>query len=115
MEINNRVKADAYFLRPPEKLNCAQSILKSFQSIFNISEEEIASFNNLGGGDAEDGICGALFAAKYLLKEHKEELENEFKEELGNITCKELKKEKKNCFKCVSCADKLVESFLRNE
>ena len=110
----NRIKSDIYFLRPPEKLNCAQSILKSFQEIFDISEEEIASFNAFGGGDAEGGICGALFAAKHLLKEHKEELENKFKAELGNITCKELKANKKNCFVCVACADRLAEHFLHN-
>lgn len=49
-----------YFHKEPEKLNCAQSILKAWQEDFEISDETIEEFRQWGGGRAEGGVCGAL-------------------------------------------------------
>lgn len=110
----NRLKAETFFHKEPENLNCAQSVLKAFQKEFDVSDEKIAEYKAFGGGRAEGGICGALFAAKYLLQEHEAELEEAFKTKLGYITCKELKANKVDCISCVACADKLVEGFGKN-
>ena len=64
----SRNKSLSYFHIPPESLNCAQAILKGFQQEFGITDQEIEEFRNNGGGRAEGGICGALFAAEKLLR-----------------------------------------------
>ena len=109
-KIENRKKADEYFHAKPENFNCAQAVLKAFQDEFDISEQEIAAYKAYGGGRAENGICGALFAAKRLSKQsEKESLEKEFVSELGTIYCRELKLSGKACLDCVRLADSLVE------
>ena len=112
--IMNRTKAADYFHVAPEKLNCAQSILKAFQSQLNISEETIAKFQKHGGGRAPEGICGALFAADYLLKQQgKNSIHKTFNQKAGAVTCIELKRNKKiPCEMCVKIADKLLEEKL---
>lgn len=110
---NKRKKADEYFHIKPENLNCAQSVLKAFQDEFNISEQEIAEYRAWGGGRAENGVCGALFAAKRLFNQTENaSLEKDFALDLGTIYCRELKQSKKACIDCVRLADKLVEERL---
>ena len=114
--LEKRKKSIEYFHVAPENLNCAQSILKGFQKEFDISEEEIAAYKAYGGGRAEDGICGALFAAKRLIgQKEQQNIENEFQREIEFIYCKELKKNKKACAECVALADRLVEERLKKQ
>ena len=108
-----RPKATNYFRVEPEKLNCAQSMLKAFQTQLNISEETIAEFRRYGGGRAPEGICGALYAADYLLKQQgKNSIQEEFRQKAGAVMCRELKKSKTLCEWRVNIADELLEEKL---
>ena len=109
-----KLKANTFFRTEPEKLNCAQCIVKAFQAQLNIPEEVIAGFRKYGGGRAPEGICGALYAADYLLKQQgKNSIQEEFREKAGAVMCRELKKKRKvSCEMCVNIADELLEKKL---
>jgi len=109
----SRKKSEEYFHVLPEKLNCAQAILKGFQKEFTISDTEIEEYRTWGGGRAEGGICGALFAAELLLRQAgKPSIENEFIAITGHRNCLDIKKGKFPCLDCVRIADELVEKKL---
>ena len=110
----SRKKSEEYFHVLPEKLNCAQALLKGFQKEFNISEAEIEEYRAWGGGRAEGGICGALFAAERLLRQvGKPSIEDEFIVITGHRNCIDIKKGKFPCLDCVRVADELVEKNLQ--
>lgn len=107
---SERTKSEDYLHEKPERLNCAQSVLKGFQKELSIPDTEIEAYRVLGGGRAQDGVCGALYAAVQLVGESKKaELEQAFTAELGTVYCRELKRNKKACIDCVRLADRLVE------
>jgi len=111
MPIKNYVN---YFHKQPENLNCAQAILKGFQEQFNISDMEIDEYRAWGGGRAEGGVCGALFAAERLLNQVCEKsVSQEFRESAGNILCSDIKKTSVACVECVRIADELVQKSLQ--
>lgn len=93
-----------------KKLNCAQSVLAAFKEEFPfLSEEFIKEFESHGGGNAPGGMCGALYAAKYILDKHKpgesDKLVDFFIRMGGATRCKEIKKNKKmSCLDCLKHA-----------
>ena len=95
-------KAAGYFTGSP-RYNCAQSVLKAFQEVCHVSEEQVADFRRMGGGRAEGGLCGALYAARALCSEPEAlaELETRFEREAGSIRCREIRK--LNRLKCEDC------------
>ncbi|WP_025842651.1 C-GCAxxG-C-C family (seleno)protein [Porphyromonas gingivicanis] len=110
-------KAVEYFHAGPNNWNCAQSIVKSFQAESNMSDEDIElTYRSKGGGRAEGGLCGAVYAAKQMLGEDSPEaqaLQEEFRQQWGALTCKELKAEKRvPCTDTVGLADQLLEKYL---
>jgi len=113
MKKTNRAKSDEYFHVLPEKLNCAQSVLKGFQNEFNISNQEIEEFRAWGGGRAEGGTCGALFAAERILRQAgKESVVEEFRQKAGGLLCSEIKEKQFTCAEYVRMADELIEKNL---
>ena len=111
---NKRIKSENYFHTLPDKLNCAQAILKGFQIEFNISDEEIEEYRALGGGRTQSGICGALYSAERLLSEAgKPGITKEFKARVGEIHCLEIKTLKFPCIECVRIADELIEKQMK--
>ncbi|MCQ2219503.1 MAG: C-GCAxxG-C-C family protein [Paludibacteraceae bacterium] len=110
----DRECSSVYFHRPPESLNCAQSIMKGFQEEFGVSNEEIEAFRAWGGGRAEGGVCGALFAADTLLKRRNlGSIAKGFEKKVGYITCKEIKGNQAcSCPDCVRIADELMVEIL---
>lgn len=99
-----------------ENYNCAQAILKAFQNHNKLTEPEIAEYKSAGGGRAEGGICGALYAAKLQLNsaEKKSALEKSFREEAKHIACKEIKANKTlSCVQCVETAAKLLKDQIK--
>jgi len=115
MKQNERVKSEAYFHVLPENLNCAQAILKGFQAEFDIDDAEVAEYRAWGGGRAEGGVCGALFAAERLLREvGKDSVVKEFEQRTGSLLCTTIKQEKRHtCAECVRIADDLVARSLK--
>ena len=97
-------KVRSYF-RGKDKLNCAQAILKAFQPVSGMDDEEIASYAKAGGGKAPEGYCGALYAAQRLIQDDalESELKAEFNLSAAGTTCKVIREQKK-----LSCADCVV-------
>ncbi len=117
---NTKPKAVDFFHAGSNNWNCAQAIFKSFPSKVQLTDEEIElSYRSKGGGRAEGGLCGAVYAAVEILgkdTQKAEELKRRFKEQLGGLTCRELKAELKvPCPQCVDVADELAQEFLEAE
>lgn len=105
------------FFRGEERYNCAQAILKGFQEKYQVPQEIIDAFKSYGGGRAEGGLCGALFAAKHLLKNKNvsQEIEKRFQEITGGTHCKVIRKlNRVPCAGCVKAAEELLNA-LENE
>ena len=104
------MKASDFFHKKPENYNCAQAILKAWQDRLGVSGEEIEEFRRWGGGRAKDGVCGALFAANYLLeKQDKPLITKEFTAQVGSAFCHDIKRVNKvSCNRCVDVADEIM-------
>ncbi|MCW3807542.1 C-GCAxxG-C-C family (seleno)protein [Plebeiibacterium marinum] len=97
-----------------EGYNCAQAILKAFQPEYSISEHIITKASENGTGKAENGICGALYAAHYLLKEptNINKINQDFIVKGGSIRCKEIRRNRKlSCKECVKLAAENLQRF----
>ncbi len=98
-----------------ENYNCAQAVLKAFQEFNRLTDNEITRHKSSGGGRAEGGICGALYAAKLHLNNAADRaaLEKSFVDKAKYITCKEIKKNKTlSCIQCVETAAELLKEKL---
>lgn len=98
-----------------ENYNCAQAVLKAFQEHNKLTDDEIAQHMSSGGGRAEGGLCGALYAAKLHLDspEDKAGLEKSFVDKAKYITCKEIKRNRTlSCVQCVEAAAELLKERL---
>jgi len=89
-----------------EKLNCAQSVYRGFQS----PEEKIVAAQKLGGGKAEGGRCGALAAALDLAGvKAADKLLEDFTSRAGAERCREIRAKKEvSCAQCVELAATLL-------
>lgn len=109
----NKQRASYYFHRKPEGWNCAQSLFKAFQEESSLTDAEIEiQFRSKGGGRAEGGICGALYAAQNLAHndEEKEYITREFEQRAGATTCRRLKGEcHVPCIELVDLAQDLIQ------
>jgi len=109
--MHNRIKSHHYFHTFPDNLNCAQAVLKGFQKEFKISDKEIEEYRAWGGGRAEGGMCGALFAVERLLRQiGKESVIEEFRKKTGSVLCSDIKEKQFTCAEYVRIADELVEN-----
>lgn len=115
---NNKIKGEEaleHFHCAGANYNCAQAILKTFQREHDIHDELIEEFRKFGGGKAKDNLCGALFAALELSKQHPEKQElikHEFAKIAGSTKCKEILKSKNfACKECVKLAAQLLEQL----
>ncbi len=103
------------YYRGIEGYNCAQSILKAFQHRLNISEKRVAEYAEFGGGNAPNGICGALFAIQQVSRNHEMScrFENRFKKEVGATLCDEiLIMGRLSCTGCIFTAFQILQSHL---
>lgn len=94
-----------------ERLNCAQSILRGFQELHDITEEQIVEAKHLGGGKADGGLCGALHAASILVtdEEKRVELHQRFTAQAGSDRCREIRALKQlTCGECVELAASIL-------
>ncbi len=97
------MKASDYF-HGPQGLNCAQAILKAFQEKYDIPEDTIIKYAQFGGGRANEGLCGALFALHHIVEttEHITSANSHFEKKAGSIKCRDIKKlNKLSCKECV--------------
>ena len=94
-----------------ERLNCAQSVLRAFQPHPNISDEDILHARHHGGGRAEEGLCGALYAALRLTDDPgtRQWMKEEFVTQAGSDKCREIRRAARiPCVECVRLAAHLL-------
>jgi hypothetical protein len=97
------------FRQPPDRLNCAQSVLYAWREVFGETTLTIADLKPLGAGRAPDGLCGAVYAACQLATDRAEALKAAFAARLGSLYCKEIRAAKKHpCADCVAQAAELL-------
>ncbi|MFA4967889.1 MAG: hypothetical protein WC624_06735 [Candidatus Margulisiibacteriota bacterium] len=102
-------KAKNHFLGKAghKRLNCAEAILKAFNELDPSEQESICK----GSGRSPNNECGALCAAKSILKEHDPEkvgeLEGKFIKAAGSGKCDEIRKLRK--LSCIGCVEKAAE------
>lgn len=95
-------------------MNCAQSVLHGYKELHGVSDEQIAGAKAFGGGRAEAGTCGALYAAQMIAKsdEARESLTKEFREVAGAERCVDIKRGSGYaCDKCVELAAELIGKY----
>ena len=98
------------FRQPPERLNCAQSVLYAWREVSGDTAIALADLKTFGGGRAPDGICGALHAACMVAPGRAEALKQNFAARLGSRYCRELRAAKVHpCESCVTQATDLLE------
>jgi hypothetical protein len=97
------------FRQPPDRLNCAQSVLYAWREVFGDNAITVAELKPFGAGRASDGLCGALYAACLLAPSREEELKAAFAARVGSCYCKEIRAAKKHpCAECVAQAAELL-------
>ena len=96
-----------YFTAVPKRHNCAQAVIEA-----QGHPELLDEMGCCGGGHAPEGLCGALYAAMQAVPSHRRNaLKIAFREELGEVTCKDLKQKGISCRRCVEVADALASTF----
>jgi hypothetical protein len=91
-----------------EKKNCAQAVLCAFQEPLQIPDGIIESFKEHGGGRAPEGMCGAAYAAEFVLGmagivDENTNVVAHLETLAGSAKCKEIKAHKK--LSCVNCVE----------
>jgi hypothetical protein len=98
------------FRQPPERVNCAQSVLHAWREKSGDTSIALADLKPFGGGRAPDGLCGALHAACKVAPNRAEAWKLSFAARLGSLYCKELRAAKVHpCETCVVQATELLE------
>jgi hypothetical protein len=97
------------FRQPPERLNCAQSVLHAWHVVSGDTSIALADLKPFGGGRAPGGICGALYAACLIAPERADGLKSAFAARLGSPGCKALRAAGQHpCETCVAQASELL-------
>jgi len=97
------------FRQPPDRLNCAQSVLHAWREVFGETTITVAELKPAGAGRAPEGLCGAIYAACLLAPDRAEELKAAFAGRVGSLFCKEIRAAKKHpCADCVAEAAELL-------
>jgi hypothetical protein len=98
------------FRQPPDRLNCAQSVLHAWQQVFGNTALTLADLKPFGAGRAPEGLCGSVYAACLLAPDRAEELKAAFVARIGSLYCKEIRTAKKHsCADCVAEGAELLE------
>lgn len=103
-------KALKVFRQPPERLNCAQSVLQAWREVHGDTSMTVGEFKPFGAGRAPEGHCGAIYAACQLAPERAEELKAAFAARVGSLHCKEIRAARMHpCADCVAEAAELLD------
>jgi hypothetical protein len=96
--------------------NCAQSVALAWKDKKQPESDHHIRFSGCGGGQAPEGLCGALHAACELGGEqHKEALKEKFSRlAAGHATCREIRRNRvMPCSECVAIAAGLLEELIK--
>lgn len=103
------------YYRGIEGYNCAQAVSKMFQAQLDVDDDQIAELGACGGGNAEDGICGALYAIKQLAgnERNRQNVIQRFEQEVGSLYCDEiLVLGRLSCAGCIYTACRILQDTL---
>jgi len=106
--------AVAVFRAPPERLNCAQAVMRAFEADGLAPPGAVRDCSGCGGGRVEGNVCGALYAAQQLVKEpvRVQVLQSRFAAVAGSTRCLEIRRSRQlSCEGCVKLAAELVEEL----
>jgi nitroreductase/ferredoxin len=97
------------FRQPPDRLNCAQSVVHAWREVFGDTAVTVPELKPFGAGRAPEGLCGAIYAACLLAPDRAEELKTAFAARVGSLYCREIRTAKQHpCAACVAHAAELV-------
>ena len=97
------------FRQPPDRLNCAQSVLHAWREVFGNTAITVPELKPFGAGRAPEGLCGAIYAACLLALDRAEELKAAFAAGIGSLYCKEIRAAKTHsCAECVAEAAEML-------
>lgn len=101
------------------RLDCALSVLYAFKDNFGISTDVIETFKGYGSGRAPEGLCGAVFAAKHILKKiavaKVNDFEKDFSQQAGALKCRDIRNAKKlSCVECVARSSEFLAKLEEN-
>jgi len=103
------------FRQPPDRLNCAQSVLHAWREVVGDTALAVADLKPAGAGRAPEGLCGAIYAACLLALERAEQLKAAFAAGVGSLYCKEIRAAKEHsCAECVAEAAEIL-AGVRND
>ena len=111
-------KAKHHFLgKGGKRYNCAQAVIKACDGNVCVPDSLVDDFADFAGGKAPGGVCGAFYAASYLLnvrhKDKARELEKFFLENAGAVTCSGIRGGKKfSCLDCVAHSAEFLEKVM---
>lgn len=108
------MKASETFHNPQYGHNCAQAVANKWVEKYPNKATVVSEMQANGGGRAEGGLCGALYAAMKACPEKAEEIKAAFASRVGDVTCKEIKQNMKaSCPLCVDIADEILTSIYK--
>ncbi len=97
------------FRQPPDRLNCAQSLVHAWREVVGDTTITVADLKTFGAGRSPGGLCGSLYAACQLAPDRADGLQPAFKARLGSCLCKEIRAARKyQCAECVTAAAELL-------
>ena len=97
------------FRQPPDRLNCAHSVLLAWREVFGGTAVTVPELKPFGAGKAPAGLCGAIYAACLLAPDRAEELKAAFAARVGSLSCREIRTAKQHpCATCVAQAAELL-------
>lgn len=103
-------KAESLF-HGPEGYNCAHAVHFAFSPEDSKDQTIVDEYKGYGGGRAENGTCGALYAGLKIagIGRLKKDLEEAFVAEIGSANCREIKREcSASCRDCVGITADLL-------
>jgi len=112
-----RALAKDYYLgkNGKQRSNCAVAIANAVEEKYPGKANPL-EFSAYGGGNAPGGLCGALYAAKTIVKNSENGvnlLEEQFQARGGALTCTEIRMNRKlPCAGCVDLASEVLEKHL---
>jgi hypothetical protein len=97
------------FRQPPDRLNCAQSVLHAWRETFGETAITVPELKPFGAGRAPEGHCGAIYSVCLLAPDRADELKAAFAARVGSLYCKEIRTAKlHSCADCVAHAAELL-------
>lgn len=102
-----------------KRINCAEAISQAYhKDIAPLTDIDLKHFKKCGYGKAPGKLCGAYYAAEFLLKkglpQMLEDFQENFKKEAGSIICKQIRKKKlQSCKGCVATSARYLSKITR--